>query len=72
MQRNVHQIDATDQKLGRLATKIASLLRGKHKVTFQPNIDGGDIVEVAFLMELEFLNGRDRLDGYDIFSLIID
>lgn len=54
MQRNVHQIDATDQKLGRLATKIASLLRGKHKVTFQPNIDGGDIVEVSNVGKLKF------------------
>ena len=33
---------------------------------------GGDIVEVAFLMELGFLNGRERLDGQDVFSLIIE
>jgi adenine phosphoribosyltransferase len=33
---------------------------------------GGDIVEVSFLMELEFLNGRDQLEGQDVFSLIIE
>ena len=33
---------------------------------------GGDIVEVAFLMELDFLNGREKLDGQDVFSLIIE
>lgn len=33
---------------------------------------GGDIVEVAFLMELDFLNGREKLEDYDVFSLIID
>ena len=30
----------------------------------------GDIVGIGFLIELEFLNGRDKLEGYDIFSLI--
>jgi adenine phosphoribosyltransferase len=33
---------------------------------------GGDIVEVSFLMELEFLNGRDQLEGQDVVSLIIE
>jgi adenine phosphoribosyltransferase len=31
---------------------------------------GGEVVGVAFLIILEFLNGRDRLSGYDVFSLI--
>lgn len=31
---------------------------------------GGEIVEIAFLIELEFLKGRDKLKGYDMFSLI--
>ena len=37
-------IDATDVVLGRLATHAATLLRGKHKPTFAPHIDGGDFV----------------------------
>ena len=40
-------IDATDIPLGRLATKVAHLLRGKHKKTFTPHIDGGDFVIVV-------------------------
>ena len=39
-------VDATDVPLGRLATQIATLLRGKHKPTFQPNLDMGDNVIV--------------------------
>jgi large subunit ribosomal protein L13 len=39
-------IDATDQVLGRLATKAASLLRGKHKPVFTPHMDLGDHVIV--------------------------
>ena len=40
-------IDATDVVLGRLAVAAATLLRGKHKPTFTPNIDGGDFVIVV-------------------------
>ncbi|MBI4253281.1 50S ribosomal protein L13 [Candidatus Uhrbacteria bacterium] len=44
--RATHEIDAEGKVLGRLATRIATILRGKHKATFQPHIDGGDIVIV--------------------------
>ena len=40
-------VDATDQTLGRLATQIATLLRGKHKPQFTPHIDCGDYVVVV-------------------------
>jgi len=39
-------VDAADQTLGRLATQVASLLRGKHKPTFTPHVDCGDYVVV--------------------------
>lgn len=39
-------VDATDKRLGRLATEIASILRGKNKPTFTPNMDTGDFVIV--------------------------
>jgi large subunit ribosomal protein L13 len=42
--RNWHVIDATDVVLGRLASQTATLLRGKHKPTFAPHVDGGDFV----------------------------
>ncbi len=46
MDRNKHTIDATNRPLGRLASEIAIILRGKNKPEFQPHLDQGDIVEV--------------------------
>lgn len=46
IQRDWYVIDATDVVLGRLAASIAPLLRGKHKPTFAPHVDGGDFVVV--------------------------
>jgi large subunit ribosomal protein L13 len=45
-QRATHIIDATDRPMGRLASEIAVLLRGKHKTSFEPHLDSGDIVLV--------------------------
>ena len=42
--RNWYVVDATDMTLGRLATKVASVLRGKHKPTYTPHVDCGDYV----------------------------
>lgn len=44
VERNWYVIDATDLTLGRLSTKVASMLRGKHKPTYTPHIDCGDFV----------------------------
>jgi large subunit ribosomal protein L13 len=44
--RQWHVIDATDVVLGRLATHVATLLRGKHKPIFAPHVDTGDFVIV--------------------------
>ena len=46
VQRQWHVIDATDVVLGRLASQVAVLLRGKHKATFAPHVDTGDFVVV--------------------------
>ena len=46
IERRWHLIDASDKTLGRLATRIASLLMGKHKPIFSPNLDTGDFVVV--------------------------
>ena len=45
--RSWHVIDATDVVLGRLASQTATLLRGKHKPTFAPHVDGGDFVIIV-------------------------
>lgn len=42
-----HVVDAADQPLGRVATRIASLLRGKHRPEFTPNLDMRDFVVVV-------------------------
>lgn len=47
MERVTHTIDAKGQSLGRLATKVALLLRGKAKPGFAHHIDGGDVVVVT-------------------------
>jgi large subunit ribosomal protein L13 len=46
IQREWRVVDADGQTLGRLATRIATLLRGKHRVTFSTHIDTGDPVIV--------------------------
>ncbi|MDQ4038594.1 MAG: 50S ribosomal protein L13 [Actinomycetota bacterium] len=45
--RQWHLIDATDVVLGRLASQVAVLLRGKHKPEFAPHVDTGDFVVVV-------------------------
>lgn len=47
LERNWYVIDAEGQNLGRLATKVANVLRGKHKPTYTPHIDCGDYVIVV-------------------------
>ncbi len=44
IKRDWYVIDATDQTLGRLASKVASVLRGKNKPIYTPNVDCGDYV----------------------------
>jgi len=46
MERKTYTIDAKGEILGRLAVKIAILLRGKNKPNFAPNKDGGDFVVI--------------------------
>ncbi|BAH83023.1 50S ribosomal protein L13 [Candidatus Ishikawella capsulata] len=46
IKREWHLVDATDKILGRLATKLAHHLRGKHKVEYTPHVDVGDFIIV--------------------------
>jgi len=54
-------VDADGQVLGRLATRVASILRGKHKSTFTPHLDVGDHV-VVVNAEKVHVTGRKRTD----------
>ena len=59
--RTWHVLDATDVVLGRLAVQAATLLRGKHKPTYAPNVDGGDFV-VIINAEKVAISGNKRDD----------
>ena len=59
VERRWHVVDANDVVLGRLATRIATLLRGKHKATYTPHVDTGDFVIVVNADKVK-LTGRKR------------
>ena len=59
--RSWHVIDADDVVLGRLAVTAATLLRGKHKPTYAPHVDGGDFVVVVNASKIA-LTGKKRTD----------
>jgi large subunit ribosomal protein L13 len=59
VERTWHVIDATDVVLGRLASQVATLLRGKHKATFAPHVDNGDFV-IVINAEKVALTGNKR------------
>lgn len=59
--RKYHLVDAKKENLGRMATRIATILRGKNKVDFTPNIDGGDFVVVINSDNLQVTG--NKLDG---------
>ena len=46
LDRNWYVVDATDQPLGRLASRVATVLRGKHRPDYTPNADVGDFVVI--------------------------
>ena len=53
-----HQIDATGKVVGRLATQIANLLRGKGKVGYTPHADSGDYVVVINVEKIQFTGDK--------------
>jgi len=61
IQRQWMVVDAADQVLGRLATRVASILRGKHKPSFAPHLDVGDHVIVINAGKVH-LTGRKLSD----------
>jgi large subunit ribosomal protein L13 len=61
-----HVVDATGIPLGRLASAVAQLIRGKHKPTFTPHMDGGDFVVVLNAAKVK-LTGK-KLEQKKYFS----
>ena len=58
--RKWHYFDATEQILGRLASKIAILLIGKHKRTYTPTMDGGDFVVVTNVAKIKVTGNKEE------------
>lgn len=68
IQRKYHLFDAEGKIIGRLATEISKILRGKNKPTFTPNVDGGDFAVVVNSDRL--ITSGNKMDGkiYNRFS----
>jgi large subunit ribosomal protein L13 len=61
-------VDAKDQPLGRVAVKVANLLRGKNKVVFTPHVDTGDFVVVINAEKVRLTGKKELQKEYMSFS----
>lgn len=58
IERKWFVVDAAGQRLGRLATEVATVLRGKHKPTFTPHVDCGDYVIIINAEKIELTGNK--------------
>lgn len=63
-ERNWHLVDASGLPIGRLASEIAQVLRGKHKPEFAPHLDVGDHVVVINAGEIEITSNKPEQKMY--------
>ena len=68
IERKYHLFDAKDKALGKMATEIAMILRGKNKVDFAPHIDAGDSVVVVNSDSIKIAGGKEKKKVYHHFS----
>ena len=61
-------IDATDLVVGRLATQIANILRGKHRPTYTPHMDTGEFVIVINAEKIKFTGKKLQQKSYQSYS----
>ncbi len=64
IERRWYIVDAEGQTLGRLATQIATVLRGKHKPTYTPHMDVGDYVIVVNAEKVRVTGGKESKKMY--------
>ena len=64
VERKWYVIDATDVPLGRLASRVAHILRGKHKVTYTPHIDCGDNVIIINCEKVKLTGNKEEKKMY--------
>ncbi len=62
--RQWHEIDASSNSMGRVATQIANILRGKHKRDFTPHMDMGDFVVATNVDKLKFTGRKIEQKKY--------
>ena len=65
---NWHTVDASDQVLGRLASRVALLLQGKHKPTYTPHLDTGDFVIILNAEKIKVTGKKAEVLEYDTYS----
>lgn len=63
-EHNWYVIDAEDQVLGRVASKVAAVLRGKHKPEYTPSVDCGDYVIVINASKVKVTGGKESKKIY--------
>ncbi len=68
VQRRWYVVDAADQVLGRVAVKVANLLRGKEKAIFTPHVDTGDYVIVINAEKVRVTGKKETAKSYMSFS----
>ncbi|MEO1257895.1 MAG: 50S ribosomal protein L13 [Bacteroidota bacterium] len=68
VQRDWYVVDAAGQTAGRLFTRIASVLRGKHKPSYTPHVDTGDYVIVLNAEKIRFTGNKVQKKEYQRYS----
>ena len=68
VERRWFVVDASDQVLGRLATRVATILRGKHRPIFTPHVDTGEFVVVVNAEKVKFTGKKRSQKQYTWFT----
>jgi large subunit ribosomal protein L13 len=68
IQRDWWVVDAADQRLGRLATRIVTVLRGKHKAAYTPHVDSGDFVVLVNASQVRLTGHKAEQKVYQTYS----
>ncbi|MBM4119750.1 MAG: 50S ribosomal protein L13 [Nitrospira sp.] len=64
VERKWYVVDADGKTLGRLAARVAAVLRGKHKPTFTPNVDTGDHIVIINAGKIHLTGGKLKTKTY--------
>ncbi len=68
VERTWHVVDADQQVVGRLASRVAHVLRGKHKPSYTPHVDTGDFVVVVNAEKARFTGSKETQKEYFRYS----